>query len=148
MSKRLERDAKTSKSMTRQFGRDISNVIANSSMSRQSNGGVNLSKDLSQKHKDSHSFSRHETQSTKVRRASSSIRSNKSSKNHLQEIGVDSKQQMFRSRCERQIFSKLEKVDRQTRTDVYHVSEFAADIQKHMQETQQAWTADKDYMSR
>jgi len=131
MHRRLDRDTSQSKSVTRQFGRDISNLVNLNNSSRQGNYAVNVSKELSlgQKHGQSHSFGRQESQSCKaVRRSSSSIRSNKSSRDRLKEIGVDTKQQMFRQRVEKQIVQKLQKVDRQSLRNIFEVSEFAAEI--------------------
>ena len=40
---------------------------------------------------------------------------------------------MYQQRVERYVTSHISKVDRTTLTDIYHVSEYCAEIQLHMQ---------------
>jgi hypothetical protein len=100
------------RSVTRSFGRDISSIMNINSSSRQSNHdssslshkGTDLS--LGQKHAQSHSYGRKpvSTSHQMAQKRASSIRSNRSSRERLQEIGLDDKRHMFNQRCEKQIF--------------------------------------------
>lgn len=51
----------------------------------------------------------------------------------MPEIGVSTKVAMSFQRYERNITSNISKVDKVTLTDIYHVSEYCAEIQLHMQ---------------
>lgn len=55
------------------------------------------------------------------------------SREKLPEIGVSTKVAMSFQRYERNITSNISKVDKVTLTDIYHVSEYCAEIQLHMQ---------------
>ncbi len=54
---------------------------------------------------------------------------------------------MFKQRCDKQIYNKIGKIDRVTAENVYHVSEFMAEIHESMLETESKWCAQPTYMS-
>lgn len=67
---------------------------------------------------------------------SSSLNRNHSglrSRDKLPEIGLGTKLQMYSQRIERNIHSGMNKLDKATMSDIYHVSEYCSDIQKNMQ---------------
>lgn len=43
---------------------------------------------------------------------------------------------MFQQRIERYVNSNINKVDRSTLSDIYHVSEYCSEIQMHMQQSE------------
>ena len=53
---------------------------------------------------------------------------------------------MFNQRCENQIFSQIQRMDRATLGNVYHVSEFCQDIHKNMLRVEKKWNPDPSYM--
>lgn len=55
---------------------------------------------------------------------------------------------MFQLRIERNIISCVNKVDRATLSDIYHVSEYCNEIQSHMQQTERETQPDPSYMKR
>lgn len=70
--------------------------------------------------------------SSSMNRHPSGIRS----RDKLPEIGLSTKLNMYKKRVEQNILSNINKIDKATLTDIYHVSEYCADIQKHMQATE------------
>jgi peptidyl-tRNA hydrolase len=70
------------------------------------------------------------------------------SKDKLPEIGLGTKQAMYQQRIERYVTSHISKVDRTTLTDIYHVSEYCAEIQLHMQSVEKDTQPDPSYMKR
>ena len=55
------------------------------------------------------------------------------SREKLPEIGLSTKLDMYQQRLERHVIGNIQKVDRSTLSDIYHVSEYCADITHHMQ---------------
>lgn len=55
---------------------------------------------------------------------------------------------MYNQRVERHIHSQLNKIDKATLADIYHVSEYCAEIQHSMQEREHETLADPTYMKR
>ena len=55
---------------------------------------------------------------------------------------------MYQQRVERYVTSHISKVDRTTLTDIYHVSEYCAEIQLHMQSVEKDTQPDPSYMKR
>ena len=43
---------------------------------------------------------------------------------------------MYNNRIEKNVHQNISKIDKATLSDIYHVSEFCADIQDHMQATE------------
>lgn len=70
------------------------------------------------------------------------------SRDKLPEIGLSTKQAMYQQRVERFVTSSISKVDRATLSDIYHVSEYCAEIQAHMQATERETQPDPAYMKR
>lgn len=55
---------------------------------------------------------------------------------------------MYTQRVERFVVGNIHKVDRATLSDIYHVSEYCADITNHMQATERDTQPDPSYMKR
>lgn len=55
---------------------------------------------------------------------------------------------MYQQRVERYVYGIIHKVDRCTLSDIYHVSEYCAEIQQHMQQTERDTQPDPSYMKR
>ena len=55
---------------------------------------------------------------------------------------------MYNNRIEKNVVSSINKIDRATLSDIYHVSEYCADIQEHMQATEHTTLPDGFYMKR
>jgi G2/mitotic-specific cyclin-B, other len=55
---------------------------------------------------------------------------------------------MYNQRVERNIISNISKTDKTTLTDIYHVSEYCADIQQDMQRKELSTKPDSFYMKR
>ena len=55
---------------------------------------------------------------------------------------------MYQQRIERNVHSTIAKVDKNTLSDIYHVSLYCADIQRHMQLTERGTMPDGFYMRR
>lgn len=58
------------------------------------------------------------------------------SREKLPEIGLSTKIAMYQQRIERYVLGNIQKIDRVTLSDIYHVSEYCAEIQTHMQQTE------------
>lgn len=61
--------------------------------------------------------------------------------------GVQSKHQIWQQRIERNIHAQIAKLDRDTLGNIYHVSEFCDDIQRHMQATEHLTQPDSCYIN-
>jgi hypothetical protein len=68
------------------------------------------------------------------------------SREKLPEIGVRDKKALWNKRIERNINSAINIIDSKTLNDIYHVSEFCGDIQRHMQATERFTQPDSTYM--
>ncbi len=55
---------------------------------------------------------------------------------------------MYQQRIERYVLGNIQKIDRVTLSDIYHVSEYCAEIQTHMQQTERETQPDPSYMKR
>ena len=55
---------------------------------------------------------------------------------------------MYNNRVEKNVVSNINKVDKATLSDIYHVSEYCAEIQAHMQQTEHTTMPDGFYMKR
>ena len=58
------------------------------------------------------------------------------------------KLQMYNNRIEKNVLSSISKIDKSTLSDIYHVSEYCTDIQRHMQATEEQTMPDGFYMKR
>ena len=70
------------------------------------------------------------------------------SRDKLPHIGLGTKQAMYQQRVERYVTSAMSKIDRATLADIYHVSEYCAEIQQHMQTSERETQPDPSYMKR
>ena len=68
------------------------------------------------------------------------------SRDKLPQIGVHNKLSTYQRRIEENVTSKVGKVDKATISDIYHVSHYCKDIQKHMQETEKFTQPNGFYM--
>lgn len=55
---------------------------------------------------------------------------------------------MYQQRVERYVIGNIHKVDRSTLSDIYHVSEYCAEITFHMQQSERDTQPDPSYMKR
>ena len=55
---------------------------------------------------------------------------------------------MYQQRVERYVTAAMSKIDRATLSDIYHVSEYCAEIQQHMQNSERETQPDPGYMKR
>lgn len=55
---------------------------------------------------------------------------------------------MYQQRIERYVLGNIQKIDRVTLSDIYHVSEYCAEIQTNMQQTERETQPDPSYMKR
>jgi hypothetical protein len=55
---------------------------------------------------------------------------------------------MYNQRVERNIIANIGKIDKATLSDIYHVSEYCADIQRDMQRKEHTTKPDSFYMKR
>lgn len=70
------------------------------------------------------------------------------SRDKLPHIGLNTKQAMYQQRVERYVTAAMSKIDRATLADIYHVSEYCAEIQQHMQASERETQPDPSYMKR
>ena len=82
--------------------------------------------------------------SSSVDRPSSSLRS----RDKLPEIGNSNKLATFSQRVRINVMGPMNKIDRNTYMDIYHVSIYCAHIQAHMQATEHLTQPDGSYMRR
>ena len=55
---------------------------------------------------------------------------------------------MYNNRIEKNVLQNISKIDKSTLSDIYHVSEYCTDIQRHMQEVEHETMPDGFYMKR
>lgn len=75
------------------------------------------------------------------------LRPRGSSREKLPCIPVHQKLQMFDQRCQNQIFSHIQRIDKATLNNVYQVSEYCQDIHTNMLLTESKWNPNPTYMS-